>query len=248
MKTISGKCSVWTAYNRFVHLDDKQQIVVKNLDNKNVNFGGLTAGFLLPKSETKANTYKQPTCERILPGGRTHSVLLQAGDSLTLYDVHKRRRLHSGHFPGIKRLLWHEDRSLVALCSKREIFICDGALKVLAHTKLRYLVKSVCWYAGRHILLFSTENQVRYLLPAGYEGAVLTTKELLYLGLCRDQTLVCVNRRQQLRKIEINPAEFLFKSAVIEGNEGEILRYYHHHLYPLHLDSWCVLGSSPVVR
>ena len=216
---------MWTAHNRFVHLDEKQQIIVKNLENKNVNFGGLTAGFLLPKSDTKgANSYKQPTCDRVLPGGRTHSVLLQAGDSLTLYDVVKKRRLSSGQFPGVKRLLWNEDRSLVALCSRREILLCDCGLKVLARTKLRYRVKSVCWYEGRHILLYSTENQVRYLLPAGYEGTVLSTKEILYLGLCRDQTLVCLTRRQQLRKIEINPAEFLFKSAVIEGAEVEILR------------------------
>ena len=221
---------------------------MKNLDNKNVNFGGLTAGFLLPKTETGAKTYKQPTCDRVLPGGRSHSVLLQAGDTLTLYDVSKRRRLHSGHFPGIKRLLWNEERSLVALCSSREIFLCDGALRVLTRTKLRYRVKSVSWYGGRHVLLFSTENQVRYLLPAGYEGTVLSTKELLYLGLCRDQVLVCLNRRQQLRKIEINPAEFLFKSAVLEGNEGEILRYYHLHLHPLHVDCGYVLGSSPAVR
>ena len=112
----------------------------------------------------------------------------------------------------------------MALCSRREIFLCDGGLKVLSHTKLRYRVKSVSWYEGRHILLFSTENQVRYLLPAGYEGTVLSRKELLYLGLCRGQTLLCLTRRQQLRKIEISAAEFLFKSAVIEGNEGEILR------------------------
>ena len=220
-----GSCSVWTAHNRFVHLDDKHQIIVKNLENKNVNFGGLTAGFLLPKTETGgANAYKQPTCDRVLPGGRSHSVLLQAGDSLTLYDVVKKRRLASAQFPGVKRLLWTEDRSLVALCSRREIFLCDGGLKVLTRTKPRYRVKSVSWYEGGNILLYSTENQVRYLLPAGYEGPVLSTKELLYLGLCRDQSLVCLTRRQQLRKIQINPAEFLFKSAVIEGNQGEILR------------------------
>ena len=220
-----GSCSLWTSHSRFAHLDEKHQIIVKNLQDKNVNFGGLTAGFLLPKSQTTANTYKQPGCDRLLPGGDTNCVILQSGDTLTLYDVTKKRRLHSAHFPGVKRLLWSSDRTLVALCCRREVIICDKKLKALTSSKTRCSLKSVAWYSERKILLYSTETQVRFLLPAGYEGAVLTTREILYIGVCRGEDLVCVNRRQQIRKLEINPAEFLFKAAVLENNEQDILRY-----------------------
>ena len=67
---LPGSYSVWTAHNRLAHLDDKRQVIVKNLENKNVNFGGLAAGFLLPKAEA-GPTYRQPDCDRLFPGGQT---------------------------------------------------------------------------------------------------------------------------------------------------------------------------------
>ena len=53
-----GRRAVWAAHNRFAHLDDLNQLIVKNLDNKNVNFAGFTSGFLLPKSSSTRYEHK----------------------------------------------------------------------------------------------------------------------------------------------------------------------------------------------
>ena len=141
----SGKFAVWTAHNRFAHLDDLKNIIVKNLENKNVNFGGFTSGFLLPKSEKKSDSFKYPSCERLFPGDKPGCLLLQDGDNIILYDIVKKRRLSSGKFIKIKRICWSLDRDLLALSSKYIVYICDRTLKQITSHKSRKPIKSFTW-------------------------------------------------------------------------------------------------------
>ena len=170
------------------------------------------------------------------PGGRPGCALIQDGDTILHYDILKKRRLHSSKFPGLKRVCWSPDKSQVALASKNNVTICDASLKVLTTHRSRTPVKSCLWHPvpwpGPPVLLVSTHCQVRYVLTSGQEGAVLTTQETLYLGavtISEEQeavsSLACVNRRQQARVLEINNAEFMFKAAVIAGEEQQYLRY-----------------------
>ena len=236
-----GHSAVWIAHNRFAHLDDHRNIIVKNLENKNVNFGGFNSGFLLSKSEQNSNNHKTPNCDRLFIGGRPGCALIKDGDTILHYDIVKKRRLHSSKFPALKRVYWSPDKSQVALASKNIVTICDASLKVLTTHRSRAPVKSCLWHpvtwSGPSILLVSTHCQVRYVLTSGQEGAVLTTQETLYLGavtISEEQetvsSLACVNRRQQVRVLEINNAEFMFKAAVIAGEEQQYLRYYEENL------------------
>merc|ERR1719481_382875 len=89
IKKSPGSCSVWTSHNRFALLDSSSQLVVKNLENQNVNFGGFSTGFLLPKSEAKSAT-RIPFCDKIFPGGVDGQILMRDGDSILIYDVNKK--------------------------------------------------------------------------------------------------------------------------------------------------------------
>ena len=234
---ISGKFATWTANNRFAHLDDSNNIVVRNLDNKNVNFGGLASGFLLPKSEQSSDSFKHPNCERIFSGGGAGRVLLQDGDTVTLYDLARRRRLASAKLPGVRRVSWAPDTALLALASKRSVTICDAALKQLtSETVTRGAVKSLAWLPASEAacLLVSTETQVRFLLPSGHGGGLVSTREPLYLGLVTEaerEQLVGLNRRLQVQALDINTVELRFKAAVLAGNEQVYLRYVENTHY-----------------
>ena len=221
-----GKTAVWSAHNRFVHLDDLNNIIVKNLDNKNINFGGFSAGFLLPKSEKNANSvYKPPTCEQLFEGSIPGSVLIRDGDCFTMYDINKKRRLCSSKFSDIKRVVWSQDKTMVALCSKYKIFICDNSLKVITSHESRVPVKSCVWQHDTGALLFSTHTTVRYLIPcSGDHGSVVTTSETLYLGLVSGSSLVCLNRRHQIKIMEVNLSEVMFKTAVLREDRDEYMR------------------------
>ena len=58
IKASPGQFAVWLAHNRFALLDKEGKLVIKNLENQNVNFGGFSRGFLLPKAEALAVTFK----------------------------------------------------------------------------------------------------------------------------------------------------------------------------------------------
>merc|ERR1719369_80995 len=116
IKKSPGRSSVWTTHNRFAHLDASSQLVVKNLDNQNVNFGGLSTGFLLRKSEQKS-AHKIPCCDALYPGGQTGRVLMRDGEQVILYDIIKKRRVNSGKFACVKQVLWSQDRMLLAMFS-----------------------------------------------------------------------------------------------------------------------------------
>ena len=230
-----GQSAVWIAHNRFAHLDYQRSIIVKNLENKNVNFGGLTSGFLLSKSEQNSQHYKTPNCDRLFPGGSPGCALIQDRDTIIHYDMVKKRRLHSNKIDDVKRVFWSPDKSFVALASKHIVSICDANLKLVTSYRSRVSVKSCLWHpvawAGPPVLLVSTSCQLRYVLTSGQEGVILTTQETLYLGAVNvseegesESSLACVNRKQQIRVVQVNNAEFMFKAAVIAGEEQHYLR------------------------
>ena len=178
----------------------------------------------MPKTGKNSDSFKHPPCEKLFPGDKPGCLLLQDGDNILLYDIVKKRRLSSGKFDKIKRICWSPDGAFVALSSKYILYICDSNLKVITSYKSRKPVKSFIWHQESGCLLLSTDCQVMYLLPSGHQGSVRSTSEPLYLGLVHNDRLVCVNRKQQLRVLDINSNEFRFKSAVLAGNEQLYLR------------------------
>jgi len=224
IKKSPGRCSVWATPNRFALLDTSSTMVVKNLDNQNVNFGGFSTGFLLPKSETKS-VQKIPACDKLFPGGQAGHVILRDGDFIILYDIIKKRRLSSGQFVSVKHILWSQDKSLLAMFSKNHLWICDKNLKILQTVKSRNTVKSMAWCQYTSTLLYTTDNQLLYLLVSGDSGVVATIPEPLYIAMVRQDKVVCLNRQEQVKVLDINTAEYRFKAAVLDGKEAEILSW-----------------------
>jgi len=226
IKKSPGRCCVWSTHNRFAHLDASSQLVVKNLENQNVNFGGFSTGFLLRKSEPKS-VHKTPCCDTLYPGGQTGHVLMRDGDQVILYDIIKKRRVNSGKFARVKQVLWSQDRKLLAMFSKHQLWLCDHRLKVLQVFKSRYPVKSVAWCEDTNTLVYTTDKQLMYLMISGDNGVLATIPEPMYIAMVRQDKVVCIDRKASVKVININNTEYMFKAAVINSKEVEMMSLIH---------------------
>ena len=158
-----GRYPTWLSPSKFAILDKQGKLVIKNLQNQDVNFGGFQSGFLLPKSEADKHIFRVPNCSRIFQGGGKGTLLLQDGDTILHYHTEKKRRLASCNKPGVNRVIWSQDSKLVAFLSRLTIFLCNTSLSTLHTVTLRTPVKSGVWCSHTSAFIFSTELQLRCL-------------------------------------------------------------------------------------
>ena len=91
-------------------------------------------------------------------------MLIQESDNIIHYDIVKKRRLHTVKLKDIKRVCWNQDKSMLALASKHNIYICDKTLKQLTQHKSRFPVKSMAWHKESGCLIYSTTCQARIVV------------------------------------------------------------------------------------
>ena len=156
-----GRHPTWLSSNKFAILDKQGKLVIKNLQNQDVNFGGFARGFLLPKTEAEKHTFRVPNCSRIFAGGRKGTLLLQDGDTLVQYDTEKKRRIASCNMPGVTRVVWSQDSKMVAFLGRLTIWLCNSSLSTLHTITVRTPVKSGVWCTHTSAFVFSTELQIR---------------------------------------------------------------------------------------
>ena len=156
-----GRYPTWLSGNKFAILDKQGKLVIKNLQNQDINFGGLARGFLLPKTEADKHTFRVPNCSRIFAGGRKGTLLLQDGDTLVQYDTEKKRRLASCTLTGVTQVIWSQDSRMVAFLGRLTIWLCNSSLSILHTVSLRTPVKSGVWCTHTSAFVFSTELQIR---------------------------------------------------------------------------------------
>jgi len=224
IKSSPGRSAVWASTNRFACLGQENALVIKNLDNQNVNFGGFAVGFLLKKTEVIPN--KTPNCDTIFPGFANGHVLLWDSNtkSLTEYDTLKRRRIASLSVQAMcKQVYWTTNGTMLAVISKHDILLCNSKLKCVSRYKSRLKIKSGAWCNASGVFLYTTPSQLRYIMASGHEGLIKTLPDLLYLALVGEQSVIGFTRDGKLTKIDVNTEEYRFRAAVIDGKEDEVL-------------------------
>merc|ERR1719204_1133481 len=194
-----------------------------NLQNQDVNFGGFQSGFLLPKSEADKHIFRVPNCSRIFPGGGKGTLLLQDGDTIVHYHTEKKRRLASCNKPGVNRVIWSQDSKLVAFLSRSTISLCNASLSTLHTVTLRTHVKSGVWCSHTFAFICSTELQLRYVLPCGEEGSLLSLPKPLYIASINSlaNRMAVLDREGKPHILSVITAEYRFKAAVVAGREHE---------------------------
>ena len=206
----SGTTAVWVARNRFaVFNKDAQTIDIKDLNN----------------SVTRS-IKPQPGVIDIHYGG-PGNLLLCSQTQVILYDIQKKETVAELTTPYIKYVYWNADGSQVALLGKHTITVATKTLEQICSIHETIRIKSAVWDDALGVLLYSTLNHVKYLLPSsgtGDTGVIRTLASTVYLIRVRGKSLTCLTREGKCENIAIDPTEYRFKVALAKKEYKEMVR------------------------
>jgi coatomer subunit alpha len=206
----SGTSAVWVARNRFaVFTKDKQTIDIKDLNN----------------SVTRSIQPSQSGVMDIHYGG-PGNLLLCTQTQVILYDIQKKETVSELTTPYIKYVYWSGDGSQIALLGKHTITVVTKDLKHICSIHETIRIKSAVWDDNLGVLLYSTLNHVKYLLPSpGTEdtGVIRTLENTVYLIRVRGTTLTCLTRDGKCENIVIDPTEYRFKVTLAKKDYKEMV-------------------------
>lgn len=149
-------------------------------------------------------------CSRIFSGGRSGRVLLLSGDELMMLDVDSGTILGSCVVNDIKRCVWNEEGTRVAVVSRQLLMVLTSELKTVSVMNERLRVKDCVW-DKRGVLLYTTLNQLKYLLPSGAVGVVRSLREPVYVTNVRGVNVLGFSREGKCVSVRINATEYLLK-------------------------------------
>ena len=205
----SGSSVVWVARNRFaVFSKDKQTIDIKDLNN------------------SVTRTIKPPNGVMEIHYGGSGNLLLCTQNQVILYDVQKKEIIAEITTPYVKYVYWSGDNTRVALLGKHTITVATKNLDQICSIHETIRIKSAVWDDTLGVLLYSTLNHVKYLIPnqgAEDTGVICTLRNTVYLIQVRGTTLTCLTREAKCDTITIDPTEYRFKAALANKEYKEMM-------------------------
>ena len=207
----TGTTAVWVARNRFaVFTKDAQTIDIKDLSNS------VTRSIKPPQAGVMDIHY-----------GGTGNILLCTQTHVILYDIQKKETVAELTTPYVKYVYWSTDGSQVALLGKHTITIATKTLEQICSIHETIRIKSAVWDDTLGVLLYSTLNHVKYLLPnpgVGDTGVIRTLGNTVYLIRVKGKALTCLTREGTVETIPIDPTEYRFKVALAKKDYKEMVR------------------------
>jgi coatomer subunit alpha len=203
-----GLAAVFIARNRFAVLDKNRQLLIKNFQNE----------------VTKKIAPPNPNTDGLLFAGISGRIILRSEDKLTLFEQQSRRTIFELQAVRIKYIIWNKDYSLVALLGKHTLVIANRNLEQQCSATETVRVKSAAWDSSSKILIYTTVNHVKYILPNGDTGIIRTLDVPIYLTKAQDRTLFALDRECKTRTIPIENTEALFKLALEEKQYREVMK------------------------
>jgi coatomer subunit alpha len=129
--------------------------------------------------------------------------------------------------PYVKYVYWNADGSQVALLGKHTITIATKNLEQVCSIHETIRIKSAVWDDTLGVVVYSTLNHVKYLLPnpgVGDSGVIRTLANTVYLIRVRGKTVTCLTRDGKCDSIPIDPTEYRFKVALAKKDYKEMVR------------------------
>lgn len=209
-RTGEGDEAVWIARNRFAVLKKQtNSIEIRDLGNT------LTRTVTVPKDILGISAAKP------------NIILLRYAISVKLFGIQKKLVISELAISGIKYTYWSLDGNYVALMGKQLIAIATKELKLVCETREPIRLKSAAWNEDG-VLIYSTLDHLRYILPNGDKGIIKTLQDPLYLIQVRRSHAYGLDREARPRVVSIDPTDFKFKMALIKGDQKEMLRIIHN--------------------
>jgi coatomer subunit alpha len=207
----TGTTAVWVARNRFaVFTKDTQSIDIKDLSN------AVTRNIKCPVPDVVDIHY-----------GGTGNLLLCTQTQVILYDIQKKETIAELTTPFVKYVCWNADGSQVALLGKHTITIASKSLEQICSIHETIRIKSAVWDDTLGVVLYSTLNHVKYLLPSlgtGDTGVIRTLSNTVYLIRLVGKSLLCLTRDGKCESLAIDPTEYRFKVALAKKDYKEMVR------------------------
>jgi coatomer protein complex subunit alpha (xenin) len=207
----TGTTAVWVARNRFAVLSKEMQTIdIKDLSNS------VTRSIKPPVSGVLDIHYGGPG-----------NLLLCTQTQVILYDLQKKETIAELTTPFVKYVYWSADGSQLALLGKHTITITTKTLEQVCAIHETIRIKSAVWDDTLGVLLYSTLNHVKYLLPhtgTGDTGVIRTLVNTVYLIRVRGKTLTCLTREGKCDTLTLDPTEYRFKVALAKKEYKEMVR------------------------
>src|SRR5437667_594772 len=205
-----GNTAVWVARNRFaVFSKTSQTIDIRDLSN------------------SVTRSFKPQGGVMDIHAGGAGMILLCTQTQVILYDIQKKETIAELTTPYVKYVYWSADWSQVALLGKHTITVATKNLEQICSIHETIRIKSVVWDDTLGVLLYSTLNHVKYLLPnpgIGDTGVIRTLGNTVYLIRVRGKNLTCLTRDGKVDVIPIDPTEYRFKVALAKKEYKEMVR------------------------
>eukprot|EP01084_Bolivina_argentea_P035655 66103_1 len=209
-----GKSVAFVTRNRFAVLSgDGREILLKNMENiskKKIQIG----------TEIRNVNY-------IFEGG-VNRLIFRSSEMMTLFDVQSKKVIQSLQIPTrfpIKFVDWDSPHyKRCALLAKFSVMICDSDLNDICTIYENAKVKSGAWSDSGGVYIYTTVTHMKYALPSGDAGIIKTLDEVLYIASIHGNTVTAMTRDWQMKQIEIDDTEFVFKKALSKRKFGEVKR------------------------
>ncbi|WFD41655.1 hypothetical protein MPSI1_000287 [Malassezia psittaci] len=157
----------------------------------------------------------------ILGGGPSY-LMFSTPTIVGLYDTQQQKITAELPSVAVKYVVWSNDGQMAALLSKHTITLTNKSFSSshVIHETIR--IKSAAW-DGNGVLLYSTLNHIKYALPQGDTGIIKTLEQPVYLTRIQGTVVYCLDRQACPRTIGIDPTEYRFKLALVQGRYDEVL-------------------------
>ena len=196
--------AVFVARNRMACLERHATIVIRNLKNEVVR------KFEAPHLNTE--------CLFPAPPG---FFLLKADDKICSYDM-RRDKISTVTAAGVKYVSYSKDYAYCALMSKHTITLVNvKTWTVICSLHESVRVKSGVW--DRTVFVYTTLNHIKYYLVSGDKGLVRTLDIPVYITAVSGNTVYCLDREVRNRVLSMDPTEYRFKEALLEGRYDDVM-------------------------
>ncbi|BFZ60889.1 hypothetical protein YB2330_001941 [Saitoella coloradoensis] len=201
----SGNSAFWVARNRFaVFHKASNTIEIRDLSN----------------AVTKTIKPTQPLTDVYYGGAGMLVFAFAAG--VGLYDIAQGKQIADLQTPLIKKVVWSNDGSHVALLGKHTVTIATKNLEQVSSLHETIRIKSATW-DDTGVLLYSTLNHIKYTLLNGDNGIIRTLEQPMYLVKVKGKNVFCLDRSAKTVIYSIDPTEYRFKLALVKRNYEEML-------------------------
>lgn len=157
----------------------------------------------------------------IFPGplGR---ILVQADNTLFLYDLSARKVIHEASVSDVKRVYWTANYTHLALFTKTSIMVLSKTLAVINSQKETSKIKSGC-FDETHAFVYSTSTHFKYMFLEGKtSGTFCSIGEPVYLSFFMKNQIFAVNRQGEMGTVEVDTTDYQFKTALSKKNLAEV--------------------------